>query len=53
MNKEAILVEIKELQMEKEALSYKRFWTGSDYLRNRELTDKIYLYERILKNDVK
>ncbi len=49
MIKVAIIEEISKLKMEKEALSYKQFWTGSDYRRNREITDKIYQYELALK----
>ncbi len=34
--------ELKVLSREKEVLSYKRFWDGADYKRNREITDRIY-----------
>lgn len=39
---------IKDLMMEKEALSYKKFWTGADFARNLEIIDKIVQYEKAL-----
>lgn len=42
--------EIRALEREAEVLSYKTFWDGKDYARNRELRDQINYYNRLLKN---
>ena len=47
---EKLREELHTLTMEKEVLSYKTFWDGKDYRRNREITDRIYEINRILRN---
>lgn len=42
--------ELRSLEREAEVLSYKTFWNGEDYARNREIRDQINYYNRLLKN---
>lgn len=45
----ALELELLRLEQEKDVLSYKKYWTGEDFERNREIADKIYRYEKALK----